>query len=378
MEIYLDNAATTKPCKEAVNAAVTCMEENYGNPSSLHTKGLHAQIVTDNVRKVIAKEIACAPENIYFTSGATESNNTAIFGTAKTHGKRRRKIVTTTIEHASVKSAMDELENQGFEVVRISPNDDGEISHEDIINIVDEKTCLVSMMMVNNETGYILPVRQAFHGIKKKYPECITHCDAVQGFMKLPLKTTNLNADLISMSAHKIYGCKGAGVLYIKKGTRISNMLFGGSQERGVRPGTENVPMIAAFGAAVTVLGGTIEKRYKEMENLKRLFEERIAVIDGVTLNSGENCSPYIINISVAGIRSEIMLHYLESKGIYVSSGSACSKGAQSGVLTEFGLKPQLADSALRVSLCPQNTLSELELLAEAIDEGKKRLIHSK
>lgn len=378
MEIYLDNAATTKPCREAVNAAVDCMTENYGNPSSLHSKGLKAQLVTDNVRKIIAKELACPPECVYFTSGATESNNTAILGTAAAYGKRRPKIVTTSVEHASVKAAMNELENRGFEVVRISPDKDGEISHEQIINAVDDRTCLVSMMLVNNETGYILPVRRAFYGIKKKFPQCITHCDAVQGFMKLPVKVNTINADLVSMSAHKIYGCKGVGGLYIKKGVHISGMLFGGGQEKGFRPGTENVPMIAAFGAAVKALSGTIQQRYDEMERLKKLFCQRLESIEGVVVNSGENCSPYIINISVPGIRSEIMLHYLESKEIFVSSGSACSKGAQSGVLTEFGLKPQLADSALRISLCPQNTLSELRVLAESIEEGMRRLVHTK
>lgn len=378
MEIYLDNAATTKPCVEAVNAVINCMEENYGNPSSLHSKGLQAQLVTDNVRKIIAREIACPPECIYFTSGATESNNTTIFGIAKAYGKRRPKIVTTSIEHASIKAPLDELEKQGFEIVRISPDKNGEISHEKIINAVDDKTCLVSIMMVNNETGYILPVRRAFYGIKKKYPQCITHCDAVQGFMKLQLKANAFNADLISISAHKIYGCKGAGALYMKKGLHPSSMLFGGGQEKGFRPGTENVPMIAAFGSTVRSLANTIGPRYTEMERLKKLFLERLSSIDDVVINSDENCSPYIINISVLGIRSEIMLHYLESKGIYISSGSACSKGKQSGVLAEFGLKQQLADSALRISLCPQNTLSELRILAEAIENGKDRLIHSK
>ena len=378
MEIYLDNAATTKPCREAVSAATDCMTENYGNPSSLHTKGLKAQLVTDGVRKTIAKEIACPPECVYFTSGATESNNTAIFGVARTLGKRRPKIVTTTVEHASVKEAMAELEKQGFEIVRIAPDKSGEISHERIIEAVDERTCLVSMMLVNNETGYILPVRRAFYSIKKQYPECITHCDAVQGFMKIPVKVNNLCADLISMSAHKIYACKGIGALYIKKGVHLPSMIFGGGQERGFRPGTENVPMIAAFGAAVRKLGTTIGERYSQMEKLRGRFLERIEKTDGIVVNSKEESSPYIINISVPGIRSEIMLHFLESKEIYVSSGSACSKGAQSGVLTEFGLKPDLADSALRISLCPENTASELRMLVEAIEEAMTRLARTK
>lgn len=378
MEIYLDNAATTKPCKEAADAAFACMTENFGNPSSLHSRGLRAQLAADNARKIIAGELSCPPESVYFTSGATESNNTAVFGTALAHGKRRPKIVTSSVEHSSVKAAVNELEKHGFEVVRVSPDKNGEITAGSIINAVDENTCLVTMMLVNNETGYILPVGRAFGVIKKKYPHCITHCDAVQGFTKLPFKAAALHADLISASAHKIYGCKGAGLLYRKKGIHISPMIYGGGQEKNFRPGTENVPMIAAFGAAVATLKGTIRSRYAEMENLKKEFCRMLGNTDGIIVNSTESCSPYIINISVPGIRSEIMLHYLESKEIYVSSGSACSKGQQSGVLTEFGLKPELADSALRISLCPQNTAEELKILTEAISEGRQRLVHSK
>lgn len=377
MEIYLDNAATTKPCKEAVDAALDCMNENYGNPSSLHSKGLKAELAISDARKAIAAELGCTPECIYFTSGATESNNTALFGAAGAYGKHRPKIVTTAVEHASVKAAVNELENRGFEVVRISPGVNGEYTPEQFINAVDDRTCLVSMMMVNNETGYILPVKNAFAAIKRKYPRCITHCDLVQGFMKIPVKANSLNADLASVSAHKIYGCKGAGALYVKKGVRLLNILFGGEQEKRMRPGTESVPMIAAFGAAVKTLNGSMEKRFSHADGLKKQLCEMLHSIEGVVINSSENCSPYIINISVLGIRSEIMLHYLETKEIYVSSGSACSKGRQSGVLTEFGLKPDLADSALRISLCPENNTLELEKLAKAIVEGKNSLIHS-
>lgn len=378
MEIYLDNAATTKPCNEAIEAALDCLTDNYGNPSSLHAKGLKAQIVIDEARKIIARELSCPPECIYFTSGATESNNSAIFGAARSYGKRRPKIVTTSVEHASVKSVLSELEKRGFEVVRISPDSSGKISCEEIVGAVDERTCLVSMMMVNNETGYILPAGSVFSAVKKRFPQCLTHCDAVQGFMKLPLRMKSLNADLISVSAHKIYGCKGVGALYVRKGLHLTGLLFGGGQEKGFRPGTENVPMIAAFGAAVKSLSGTVDKRYSEIVNLKNAFIKRVSLVDGVIINSGDDCSPYIINISVPGIRSEIMLHYLESKGIYVSSGSACSKGAQSGVLAEFGLNPRLSDSALRISLSHTNKASELMTLADAIEEAMKKLIHSK
>ena len=372
--IYLDNAATTKPCRESLNAVTECMTRNYGNPSSLHSAGLRAQLVIDNVRKIIAKALTADPAGIYFTSGATESNNLAILGAAASYGKRRPKIITTTVEHASVRNSVKYLEDQGYEVVRIAPDSNGVINHEDIINAADERTCLVSMMLVNNETGYILPVRRAFYGIKKRFPDCITHCDAVQGFMKIPVKASELNADLISLSAHKIYGGKGVGALYIKKNVRLKNLIFGGSQEKGMRPGTENVPMIAGFGEAVRVLSGSIQKRYDGISRLKSMFCERISKNDGIIINSGDECLPYIINISVPGIRSEIMLHFLEEKEIYVSSGSACTKGAKSGVLSEFRFSDELSDSALRISLSHETTVQELRILAETIENGMQRL----
>lgn len=375
MSIYLDNAATTKPCREAVKAVTDCMTENYGNPSSLHTKGLNAQLAVDNVRKIIARAIAADPACIYFTSGATESNNLAVIGAAGAYGKRKPKIVTTAIEHASIKKSMDYLEEKGYEIVRISPDKNGHISHEQIINAVDERTCLVSIMMVNNETGYILPVRRAFYGIKKMFPQCITHTDAVQGFMKIPFKVSELNADIVSLSGHKIHAGKGVGALYLKKGIRLEQRIFGGSQEKGIRSGTENVPMIAGMGAAVKALCGNINQRYEKVQKLKNMLCQRLSEIEGVYINSGEEYSPYIVNISVTGIRSEIMLHFLEERDIYVSSGSACSKGAKSGVLTEFGLNDRLADSALRISLCSENTVQELRILAENIEYAKERLL---
>ena len=378
MSIYLDNAATTKPCREAVKAACDCMEENFGNPSSLHRVGLQAQIVIDNVRKIIGKAIAADPTCIYFTSGATESNNLAILGTAGVYGKRKPRIVTTSVEHSSVEKAVEHLEQNGFEVVRISPDKYGEISHERIVNAVNENTCLVSMMMVNNETGYILPVRRAFYGIKKLYPNCITHCDAVQGFMKIPFKAAELNADLISFSGHKIYAGKGVGGLYVKKGVRLEPRVFGGGQEKGIRSGTENVPMIASMGAAVKKLSTDISERYSKAQALKDKFCCKISAVDGVYINSHEEASPYIINISVPGIRSEIMLHFLEEKGIYISSGSACSKGAKSGVLKEFKINDNRADSALRISLSTETSIPDLAALISGIEDAMASLVKAK
>lgn len=374
MSIYLDNAATTKPCGEAVSAAVDAMTENYGNPSSLHRAGLDAQLAVDRARKAIAASIGADSSEIYFTSGATESNNLALRGISAAYGRKRRKIVISSVEHASVDETASALEKNGFEIVRISPRDDGRFYADDFISACDENTCLVSMMLVNNETGYIMPVRETFMAVKRSYPEIITHCDCVQGYMKLPIKAASLGADLISLSAHKIHGVKGVGAIYIKKGVRVIPIVTGGKQEKGIRSGTESVPLIAAFGAAVDKFRPTIAERYERVSQLKAHLLEKIGGIENVTVNSPSDGSPYVINISAVGKRSEIMLHFLESKGIYVSSGSACSKGQQSGVLGEFGISGKRADGAVRISITAQTTEGELDEFAEALAEGMTKI----
>lgn len=374
MSIYLDNAATTKPCGEAVSAAVDAMTENYGNPSSLHRAGLDAQLAVDRARKAIAASIGADSSEIYFTSGATESNNLALRGISAAYGRKRRKIVISSVEHASVDETASALEKNGFEIVRISPHDDGRFYADDFISACDENTCLVSMMLVNNETGYIMPVRETFMAVKRSFPEMITHCDCVQGYMKLPIKAASLGADLISLSAHKIHGVKGVGAIYIKKGVRVIPIVTGGKQEKGIRSGTESVPLIAAFGAAVDKFRPTIAERYERVSKLKAHLLEKIGRIENVAVNSPSDGSPYVINISAVGKRSEIMLHFLESKGIYVSSGSACSKGQQSGVLGEFGISGKRADGAVRISITAQTTEEELDDFAEALAEGMTKI----
>lgn len=374
MSIYLDNAATTKPCGEAVSAAVDAMTENYGNPSSLHRAGLDAQLAVDKARKAIAASIGADSSEIYFTSGATESNNLALRGISAVYGRKRRKIVISSVEHASVDETASALEKNGFEIVRISPRDDGRFYADDFISACDENTCLVSMMLVNNETGYIMPVRETFMAVKRSFPEIITHCDCVQGYMKLPIKAASLGADLISLSAHKIHGVKGVGAIYIKKGVRVIPIVTGGKQEKGIRSGTESVPLIAAFGAAVDKFRPTIAERYERVSQLKAHLLEKIGGIENVAVNSPSDGSPYVINISAVGKRSEIMLHFLESKGIYVSSGSACSKGQQSGVLGEFGISGKRADGAVRISITAQTTEEELDEFAEALAEGMTKI----
>lgn len=374
MSIYLDNAATTKPCGEAVSAAVDAMTENYGNPSSLHRAGLEAQLAVDRARKAIAASIGADSSEIYFTSGATESNNLALRGISAAYGRKRRKIVISSVEHASVDETASALEKNGFEIVRISPRDDGRFYADDFISACDENTCLVSMMLVNNETGYIMPVRETFMAVKRSFPEVITHCDCVQGYMKLPIKAASLGADLISLSAHKIHGVKGVGAIYIKKGVRVIPIVTGGKQEKGIRSGTESVPLIAAFGAAVDKFRPTIAERYERVSQLKAHLLEKMGGIENVAVNSPSDGSPYVINISAVGKRSEIMLHFLESKGIYVSSGSACSKGQQSGVLGEFGISGKRADGAVRISITAQTTEEELDEFAEALAEGMTKI----
>lgn len=374
MPVYLDNAATTKPCAPAVDAAVAAMTENFGNPSSLHRAGLAAQLVVDRARKIIADTIGAVPENIIFTSGATESNNLALRGASAAYGRKRRKIVISAVEHPSVDETAAALEKSGFEIVRIAPRDDGRIYAEDFISACDENTCLVSMMLVNNETGYILPVKEVFSALKRRFPDVITHCDCVQGYMKLPVRVNTLAADLMSLSGHKIHGVKGAGVLYIRKGVRVLPVVTGGKQEKGIRSGTESVPMIAAFAAAAEMLASTIAQRSKRASELKEYLLSRLTECEEIAVNSPSDGSPYIINISAVGKRSEIMLHYLESREIYVSSGSACSKGVQSGVLGAFGITGKRADSALRISITAETTENELDQLVAALSDGLEKI----
>lgn len=377
MAIYLDNAATTKPSEAAIAAMVHCMREVYGNPSSLHRMGLDAQLLMDDARKTIATALGCESGCILFTSGATESSNLALRGAAAAYGKRRPHIVTSAVEHASVHSTMDALEAQGFRITRVLPDANGEFDARAFIDAVTEDTCLVSMMLTENETGRILPVQRAFRTIKKRFPDVITHCDAVQAFMKLPVKVNDLNADLVSISAHKIHGPKGVGALYQRKGVRLLPLVTGGKQEKSLRPGTEAMPLIAGFGAAVQEMQSTIAPRYAHAVRMRDYLLEKLAQNPEISINSSPEGTPYIINLSIQGIRSEIMLHFLESKGICVSSGSACSKGAKSHVLSAYGISDDRADSALRISFSEQTTEEELDALTAAIAQGQGQLIHN-
>lgn len=372
--IYLDNAATTKPLPCVCEAVLSALEKDFGNPSALYRLGIDGEKIVSGGRKVISKVLGCTPEEIFFTSCATESSNAVIFGAAENYGKRRKKIVTTAVEHPSVAKPLEKLEKAGFTVVRVMPDKNGNISAEDIVSAADSDTFLISCMLVNNETGYILPIGEAFRKIKKLYPECITHCDGVQGFLKINTSVRELNADCFSISGHKVGAPKGIGAVYIKKGIRIAPLLLGGGQEKGFRSGTESVPLIAGFSAAVRELGGSISERYEKVSVLKSHLASQISGLSGVKLNSGEGHLPYINSVTVDGIKSEVLLHYLESKGIYVSSGSACSKGKKSSVLKAFGFDGNALDSTIRVSFSHEVELSHIDVLVGAIASAQSEL----
>ena len=378
MSAYLDNAATTKPSAECVEAMCHALTEHYGNPSSLHSMGLQAQLDVDAARVQIAAALAVESNSILFTSGATESNNMAVLGTAARYGKRARKVVTTTVEHASVRAAFDTLEAQGFEVVRVAPCESMEDFAANFAAAVDENTCLASMMLVNNETGHILPVKAAFSAAKKKNPNLITHCDAVQGFMKVPFRAADLQADLITVSGHKVHAAKGIGALWHKKGVKLGALLHGGEQEGGIRPGTESVPLIVGFGTAVKKMRETLDDRRTYCSALRQACMDKLSAIDGIRIQSPADGSPFILSFSAKGLRSETLLHFLAEREVYVSSGSACSKGKQSGVLQEFGIPDNLADSTIRVSFCAENTMEEIDTLVSLVALAQQTLIHKR
>lgn len=373
-EVYLDNSATTCVSEAAAKKCLEAMTVNYGNPSSLHTKGVEAEEYLRTASTLIASSIGASPEEIYFTSGGTESNNLAVFGAAQARKRLGNKIVTTAIEHHSVLESVQELEKQGFEAVYIKPDASGHISEQAIFDAVDEKTVLVSMMLVNNEVGSILPVSAAAKAIKQKKAPALLHCDAVQAFGKMPVKVSAIGCDLLSITAHKIHGPKGAGALYKKKNVHIVPCHFGGEQQKKLRPGTEPVPLIAAFGEAVRELDA--QGQYEKIKTLRDSLIIQARQIDGVVINSPEDALPYIVNISTNLVRSEIMLHFLASRGIYCSSGSACAKGEPSHVLSAMGISRKSADTALRLSFSKLSTQQDVDDFIAALREGLAKLKH--
>lgn len=370
-EIYLDNGSTTRVDPSVAQEMLRVLMQDFGNPSSLHKKGLDAQLLVDAARKTTAAALGTAEQTVHFTSGGTEANNLALFGAASARKRQGNKIVSTAFEHSSVMASLKELEARGFEVAYVKPEADGSVDPERFAAQVDENTILATAMLVNNELGSLLPVAEMARLSKRRSAALLFHCDCVQGFCKLPHATASgTGADLITLSGHKIHAPKGVGALYVGKGVRIAPLLYGGPQENKLRAGTENVAGIHGFGLAVKAAMAAREQNYAHVAAVRESFVQILQKMDGICINSGAEGSPYILNLSVPGIRSEIMLHFLESRGIYVSAGSACAKGAKSAALTAVGFSDARIDSALRLSFSKYNTPQEAESFAAALQEG--------
>lgn len=368
MECYLDNSATTAVTPEVAALAARIMTEQYGNPSSLHRRGFWAERALTEARGQVAAVLRCRPEEIIFTSGGTESNNLALLGAARAARRRGSRIVTTAVEHHSVLAVCRQLESEGFEVAYVSPDAGGVITPESFAAACDEKTVLASCMMVNSETGALHDIPAIAAACRRKNPGILFHADCVQAFGRLEIAPARWGVQLVSVSGHKIHAPKGVGALYVAKGVRLLPPLYGSGQERGLRPGTENLPGICAMGLAAERMNARRAENAAHFTALRQKLITNLSQSPAVCINSPEAAAPYIINLSVEGIRSEIMIHYLEQFEIYVSSGSACAKGERSHVLTAMGLPEDHIDSAIRVSMT--DTTAE-----EEIDEFCRRLL---
>lgn len=367
---YLDNSATTKPDKQVADKIYEMLTDNFGNASSFHKVGLDANLEVRKAREIIAKSMSCESEEIYFTSGGTEANNLAIFGAVEANKRKGKRIVTTAIEHESVLQSIDELEKQGFEVVRLMPDEYGRITEEQIFDAVNSETILVSIMYVNNEVGSIMPVKAIKKAVKRANAPALIHIDCVQAYGKLDVKPAKLGADLLTVTAHKIHGPKGIGALYIRKGVRIVARTYGGEQEKKIRPGTEATPLIAGFAKAVELFP-SLKEQAKITKELNAYAKEQLLSIDGVKINSGDDASDYIINLYVPSfMTSQTIIQHLSSQyGVYVSNGSACAKGKKSHVLTAMHLNDKLIEKSIRVSFARTSTKQEVDELVNAIRE---------
>ena len=377
MEAYLDNSATTRCSDRACQLMVDLLTKDYGNPSSLHMKGIEAERFVETAKKKIAKTLRVSEKEIIFTSGGTESNNLAIIGAAMANRRAGNHIITTSIEHASVENPMEFLKEQGFEITYLSVDENGIISLEELEEAVTEQTILVSMMQVNNEIGAIEPVAEAAELIKKKNPDTLIHVDAIQSYGKMYIYPKKLGIDMLSVSGHKIHGPKGSGFLWVKEKTKLKPLILGGGQQKGMRSGTENVPAIAGLGEAAEEIYENLDEKRAHLYGLKQRFIDGIEKLEGTHVNgkTGEDSAPHIVSVSFEGIRSEVLLHSLEDRGIYVSSGSACSSnnhaGKQKGskTLRNIHLKENLLDSTLRFSFSVHTTEEEIDYALEVLGE---------
>lgn len=369
--IYLDNSATTQVDEVVIQKAAEMMRGQFGNPSSLHFLGAEAYTALGIARNQLAKVLGAHTDRIYFTSGGTESNNLAIQGGLKANRAVGRHIVTTAIEHDSVLMTCRHLETQGYAATYIMPDSQtGRILARDVIDAIREDTTLLSVMAVNNETGELLPLQEIIAGVRKKNPRTLIHCDCVQCFGKLPFKLHVYDVDMLSASAHKLHAPKGVGMLYLKRADMIIPLKFGGSQEGRMNPGTENVPLACAFGVAADQALYDMEERAERVRAVKNHLEKLLKQrLPQAVVNSPETASPYLLNFSIPGFPSHEIVSYLSRQGIYVSAGSACSKGSKSHVLQAMGLDKGRLDSALRISLSKYNTCQEMDKLIAALKE---------
>lgn len=365
MTAYFDNSATTAMCSSAKSELIKSIEDNWGNPSSLHEKGIDASILLSNAQNSLSQKLSCKPDEIIFTSGGTQSNNIAIFGAVESKKRFGKKIITTEIEHSSVLECFKLLETKGFDVAYISCDTHGNLDLAQLENELDESVIFVSCMLVNNEIGSVLDVKAVSNLIRTKAKNALFHVDAVQGFGKMQISLRQFDIDLMSVSAHKVHGAKGAGALYVKNGAKIKQTFFGGEQGKHIRPGTEPMPAIAAFYGAM--LDMDIAKDSQKVKALNVYLREKLSEIPEVKINSDENASAYVLNVSIEKRRSETVLNFLSDMGIFVSSGSACAKGHKSHVLTAMKLDDNIIDSSIRISLCRYNTNEEIDFLIQNI-----------
>lgn len=373
MEIYLDNSATTKCTEKVIEVATKAMTQVYGNPSSLHNMGMNAENMIKKAKEQIAKTLRCSEKELIFTSCGTEADNLAIKGAVYGNPRLGKHIITTAVEHAAVTSTMKYLEEEGYEVTYLPVDKYGLISLEDLKNAVREDTVLVAIMMVNNEVGSRMPIEEAGKLIKECNPKTLFFVDAIQGYGKYRINPATAKIDLLSVSGHKIHAPKGVAFLYMKQGTKLTTQLHGGGHQNNLRSGTENVPGIAALGQAAEDIYTDLEEKVEKMYALREFFIEEALKIEGVKINglhTREN-APHIISMSVPGVRSEVLLHALEEKEIYVSAGSACSsnKPAISATLKAIGLPKESLESTVRISMCEYTTKEELVELLEALKQ---------
>ena len=367
--IYLDNSATTQPCPQAVEAVTNAMTRCWGNPSALYAFGIDAAHALRTARTQVAAALGAEPDRVFFTSGGTEADNWAVFGTVKRLGKRGRHIITTAVEHHAILHCMKDLEAQGFTVTYLPPDPDGRISLDALKAALRKDTILVSIMMVNNEVGSVMPISAMAKLTHKVCPDAIFHTDAVQGFLKVPFSAKTLGADLITVSSHKVHGPKGAGALYISPRLKsFPPLMLGGGQESGLRSGTEGTPAIFGFAAACAAVAPTFREDAAREKELLEGLRGKLEAVEGVEIN-GCHEAPHILSISIPGVPTQNSINILQDAGICVSAGSACARGHRSHVLTAMGLSPERIDGSFRISLCRDTTPQELEVLAEVVQK---------